>query len=141
MAELKRWHIDLPGTRVDEFPWRIQIHQLTGDMPGPATAILAGMIGDKPLGVLAMHELIATLRERTMSGTVIVVPVSNPFGMQAGTRHNPDLVELNRRFPGSTTGAISDQLAHALFAMLKEHVDCVIDVHLRHPDPGHRVLL
>ncbi len=129
MAELKRWHLDLPGTRVDEFPWRVHIHQLTGNSPGPATAILAGMIGDKPLGVLAMHALIATLRDRPMAGTVIVVPVSNPFGMQAGTRHNPDLVELNRRFPGSTTGAISDQLAHALFTMLKEHVDCVIDVH------------
>ena len=64
-----------------------------------------------------------------MSGTVIVIPVCNPFGFQGGMRHNPDLVELNRRFPGSPAGAVSDQLAHALFTMLKEHVDCVIDVH------------
>jgi predicted deacylase len=128
MADFRRWHFDLPGTRVDEFPWRVHVHEVSGGA-GPATAIIAGMIGDKPLGVLALHELIATLRERPLKGTVLVIPVVNPFGLQGGTRHNPDLVELNRRFPGSPHGAVSDQLAHAIFTTLKERVDCVIDVH------------
>ena len=43
-AEPKRWHIDLPGTRVDEFPWRIHAQEFGSG--GPATAIVAGMIGD-----------------------------------------------------------------------------------------------
>ena len=100
MPEPTRWHIDLPGTRVDEFPWRIHAHELDGG-GGPATCILAGMIGDKPLGVLTLHKLIATLRPLPLKGKVIVIPCVNPFGFQGSTRHNPDLVELNRRFPGS----------------------------------------
>lgn len=126
-AEPKRWYIDLPGTRVDEFPWRI--HALEFGSGGPATAIVAGMIGDKPLGVLAMHELANRLKHRSVKGTVLILPVINPFGFQAATRHNPDLVELNRRFPGTPHGAVSDQLAHAVFAALKDRVDCIIDVH------------
>ena len=128
MPELKSWHIDIPGTRVDEFPWRIHAHELDGGS-GPATCILAGMIGDKPLGVLALHRFIATLRPLPLKGKVIVIPCVNPFGFQGSTRHNPDLVELNRRFPGSPSGMVSDQIAHAVFTMLKERVDAVVDVH------------
>ena len=128
MPKMTRWHIDLPGTRVDEFPWRIHAHELDGGA-GPATAIIAGMIGDKPLGVLALHQLIATLRDLPLKGKVVVIPVVNPFGFQQSTRHNPDLVELNRRFPGTPGGAVSDQLAYALFNALKERVDGLIDVH------------
>ena len=127
MTEPRRWHIDLPGLREDEFPWRVHVQEFGSG--GPATAILAGMIGDKPLGVLAMHELAARLRTRAVKGTVLILPAVNPFGFQGATRHNPDLVELNRRFPGSPQGAVSDQLAHALFTALKDRVDCIIDVH------------
>ena len=102
MTEPRRWHIDLPGTREDEFPWRVHVQEFGSG--GPATAILAGMIGDKPLGVLAMHELAARLSRRAVKGTVLILPVVNPFGFQGATRHNPDLVELNRRFPGSAAG-------------------------------------
>jgi predicted deacylase len=127
MATPRRWHIDLPGTRVDEFPWRIHVQEFGSG--APTTAIVAGMIGDKPLGVLALHELAAELSRRSVTGTVLVIPCVNPFGFQGGTRHNPDLVELNRRFPGSLHGSVSDQLAHALLSALKERVECVIDVH------------
>jgi predicted deacylase len=127
MTEPRRWHIDLPGTRIDEFPWRVQVQEFGSG--APATAILAGMIGDKPLGVLAMHALAERLRHLPLKGTVLVIPVVNPFGFQGGARHNPDLVELNRRFPGTPHGAVSDQLAHAVFGALRQRVDCVIDVH------------
>lgn len=126
---LRRWHIDLPGTRVDGFPWRIHVTELGGDEPGPATAIVSGITGDKPLGIIALHELSARLAGEELRGTVLVIPVANPYGFQAGTRHDPDLVELNRRFPGQPAGLLSDQLAYALFNLLRERVDAVIDLH------------
>jgi predicted deacylase len=129
MGEPKRWHVDLPGTRIDEFPWRIHVHEFAGRQPGPATAILSGVTGDKPLGILAMHDLVRDLTQRDVAGTVLVIPCVNPYGFQASTRHNPDLVELNRRFPGVAHGLLSDQLAHAIMKLLVGRVDAVIDIH------------
>ena len=40
---------------VDGEPWRLRVVELAGDRPGPATTILAGILGDKPLGPLAAH--------------------------------------------------------------------------------------
>jgi hypothetical protein len=128
MPEAKRWHIDLGGMRMDGPPWRISVQEFGGG-PGPATLIVAGMIGDKPLGVLALHDLATHLADETIKGTVLVVPMLNPFGFSGGTRHNPDLVELNRRFPGSPRGLLSDQLAHTVITQLLPRVDAVIDVH------------
>lgn len=129
MAEPKRWHLDLPGTRIDNAPWRIEVLEFSGSKPGPATAVLSGLTGDKPLGILAMHDLARDLTTRDIAGTVLVIPCINPFGFQAGTRHNPDLVELNRRFPGVPHGLLSDQFAHTIMRMLVERVGAVIDVH------------
>lgn len=128
MAERRRTHFDVHGLRIDEFPWRIHVNEF-GDGSGPATAILAGIIGDKPLGVLALHELAARLEKMPVRGRVLIIPAANPFGLEGGTRHNPDFVEFNRRFPGSTSGMITDQLANALLKYLLERVDCVVDVH------------
>ncbi|MBM6595540.1 succinylglutamate desuccinylase/aspartoacylase family protein [Microvirga pudoricolor] len=123
-----RYFFDVDGLRIDDFPWRIHVHQF-GRGDGPATAIVAGIIGDKPLGVLALHELCRTLDTLPVRGSVYVIPAANPFGLTGMMRHNPDLVELNRRFPGNTVGSTSDQLAHALLDHILERADCIIDVH------------
>jgi predicted deacylase len=57
------------------------------------------------------------------------MPLVNPYGFQAGMRADPDLVELNRRFPGNPKGIVTDQIAHALFQFLKETVTAVVDLH------------
>ena len=124
-----RWHIDIPGTRIDAFPWRIEVLEFAGSEKGPATAVLSGITGDKPLGILAMHDLAGVLKARAIAGTILVIACANPYGFQAGTRHDPDLVELNRRFPGTTYGLLSDQVAHALMSALVARVGTIIDVH------------
>ena len=123
------WHAETASARIDGAPWRIQVHEFTGAQPGPATAIVSGITGDKPLGVVAAHQLAARLGGEALRGTVLVIPLANPYGFQAGTRHDPSLVELNRRFPGTPDGMITDQIAHALMTLLKERVTAVIDLH------------
>lgn len=123
------WQESVPGMRVDGEPWRIRFHEYRGRRPGPATAIVAGIIGDKPLAVLAVHQLGRRLAEADLAGTVVLVPAANPFGLSGGTRHNPDLIELNRRFPGRPSGFMTDQLAHTLISALLNRVDCVVDLH------------
>jgi predicted deacylase len=104
------------------------VHEFTGVEPGPATAIVSGITGDKPLGVIAAHQLASRLASEPLRGTVLVIPLANPYGFEGGTRHDPDLVELNRRFPGAPSGLMFDQIAHAIFKVLKEHVTAVVDL-------------
>ena len=130
------WEVEVPGRRIDGSAWAIRFHELVGSCPGPATAVVAGIIGDKPLAVLAVHELRRRLEKADLAGTVVLVPAANTFGLQGGQRHNPDLVELNRRFPGKPSGFLSDQIADALITALLERVDCVIDLHSGTPSRG-----
>ena len=128
-VQVRSWDVEVPGRRIDGSAWTIRLHRLQGSRPGPATAIVAGIIGDKPLAVLAVHELRRRLQAMDLAGTVVLVPAANTFGLQGGQRHNPDLIELNRRFPGKPSGFLSDQIAHTLITTLLEHVDCVVDLH------------
>ena len=124
------WDVAVPGRRISGDAWHIRFHEYVGSRPGPATAFVAGINGDKPLAVLALHELGQRLAQREdLAGTVVVVPAANPFGLQGGMRHNPDLIELNRRFPGKSSGFLTDQIADTLFRTLLERVDCVVDLH------------
>ncbi len=50
---LRTWHVETAASRIDGAPWRITVQEFTGVQPGPATAILSGITGDKPLGVIA----------------------------------------------------------------------------------------
>jgi len=59
----------------------------------------------------------------------MIMPLVNPYGFQAGMRADPDLVELNRRFPGNRKGIVSDQIADGLFQFLQKNVTAVVDLH------------
>ena len=130
MTSRRVWTIDVPGRRVDGADFSIPVHEFTGDTPGPTTALVAGLIGDKPLGVLALRRVIERLlAAEHLSGTVLVVPALNPFGFQGSARSNPDQLELNRRFPGRDHGFLTDQLARAVSDELVERVDVLVDLH------------
>lgn len=71
---------------------------------GPRTAlILAGVHGDEPSGVMVARALIAALStipaERLRGIRVCIMPAVNPDGLEAGTRVNANLVDINRNFP------------------------------------------
>lgn len=125
-----KWNIDLPEVRADGAGYSVEVHEFVGISSGPRTAIVAGINGDKPLAILALYEIIERLKGiGDLQGTVLVVPAVNPFGLQGGQRHNPDMLEINRRFPGKASGFITDQLAHAVFTALVGRVDSIVDLH------------
>jgi len=121
---------DVPvGHRVGSEPWKIRVVELRGAQPGPATAIVAGIFGDKPLGCLAVHALGRQLQGLDLRGTVVLVPAANPPALEVGTRLSPDALFLNRRFPGAPTGPLTDQIAHHVLTELRARVDAVVDLH------------
>ena len=122
------WSVPI-GRRIDGAPWQVRFVEFRGATPGPATAIVAGLYGDKPLGSIALHRLEQHLMQEQLKGTVLLAPAVNLPALQVGTRVSPDHLYLNRRFPGTPSGFLTDQVAHAVAAVVYEHSDCVIDLH------------
>ncbi|MBI4013968.1 MAG: succinylglutamate desuccinylase/aspartoacylase family protein [Candidatus Rokubacteria bacterium] len=132
---MRTWDVTV-SQRVGAEPWKIRFVEMKGQRPGPSTAFVAGVFGDKPLGCLALLELQQRLAGMTVRGTVIVVAAANPFALEAGTRISPDGLYLNRRFPGSPAGFLTDQIAYHLLAELRNLTDCIIDLHSGTPTMG-----
>ena len=118
------------GRRADGRPWQIRFLVIEGSSPGPATAFVAGVFGDKPLATAALWELARRLEgESALRGRVVLCPAANPFALEVGTRVSPDHLYLNRVFPGAPGGFLTQQIADAVLRGLLEETDCVIDLH------------
>lgn len=118
-----------PRHRPASGEWALSVIELIGPQPGPCTAFASGVYGDKPLGSVVLHRLVQELLTRPLRGSVVLIPAANPPAIEAGTRISPDLLLMNRRFPGVPDGSVTDQLAHRVFTILRERSDCIIDVH------------
>lgn len=109
----------------------LAVHTLTGAGDGPRLGLVASIHGDEPMGVETVRRVLAELAGAPgLRGSVLAVPVANPYAHQALTRNTPlDGVNLNRIFPGSRTGSVTEQLAHVLAETFVGNVDYVIDFH------------
>jgi predicted deacylase len=122
------------GRRADGTPWTLRFVEVAGSAPGPTTAFVAGVFGDKPLGTMTLWALARRLEEvGDLAGTVILCPAANPPALEVGTRVSPDHLYLNRVFPGAPTGFLTHQIAHALLDRLLERTDHVVDLHSGSP--------
>ena len=68
---------------------------------------MAGVHGDEFEGIVALSRLMTSLGIEAMAGTVIALPVCNPFAFEAQSRATPahiDGTNLARAFPGDVTG-------------------------------------
>ena len=71
--------------------------------------------GDEFDGLAIVRELLETLDPAEMRGEVWILGVANPLAMEAVTRNTPlDMLDMNRLFPGSPDGWLSEQQAHAI---------------------------
>lgn len=109
----------------------LAVHTIRGERPGPRLGLVASIHGDEPLGVETLRRVLdAVAAEPDLAGTITAVPVANPYAHMALTRNTPlDGVNLNRIFPGSATGSITQQIAHTLCEILVGQVDYLIDYH------------
>jgi protein MpaA len=72
---------------------------------GPVTVlVIASIHGDESAGTWIVRELVDRLVDQPVwlaGRKLVAVPVVNPDGLAAGTRHNARGVDLNRDFPAS----------------------------------------
>lgn len=118
----------------------IPVQIIHGAKQGPTLAIMAAIHGDELNGTGIIHHLVYgddhlpgtpddLINPETLSGTLILVPVVNIEGMMMGMREAPDNRDLNRLFPGNSSGSQTSRLAHTLFEMIIRPADFLIDLH------------
>jgi len=94
-------------------------------------ALAAGVHGQEYTPVLALQRLLKTLDPKTLTGTVIMVHVSNmPSYLARTIYYSPaDGKNLNRVFPGKADGTLSERIAHVLTRDVIDRATHVVDLH------------
>ena len=100
-----------------------------GRKPGPTVWLSAALHGDELNGVEIVRSALERVEAKTLSGTVIAVPVVNVFGFLNESRYTPDRRDLNRSFPGSGKGSLASRVANLFMTQIVERSDYGIDLH------------
>ncbi|WP_245557450.1 succinylglutamate desuccinylase/aspartoacylase family protein [Neolewinella persica] len=98
--------------------------------PGPVVLFLAGVHGDEINGVEIVRRCIEQkIFEKIETGTVIAIPLLNVYGFNNFSRDVPDGKDVNRSFPGTSTGSLASRIANGLSRNILPHVDLAVDFH------------
>lgn len=98
---------------------------------GKRISVVTGTHGDELEGQFVCYELLRRVKaeKEKLLGTVDVYPALNPLGIDTITRGIPGFdLDMNRTFPGSTNGAVTEQIAARVTRDLLGS-DMVIDIH------------
>lgn len=93
--------------------------------------IVTGIHGDELEGQFVCYEIIRRIKEHPefLSGIVDVYPAVNPMGIDSITRGIPGFdLDMNRIFPGSRDGVMTEYVAHKIIEELSG-ADLVVDIH------------
>ena len=86
----------------------LAVHRLTSGKPGPTMVLFGGIHGDEATGVEAVRRIVQAIDVDALIGTVVAVPVCNPYAYETMTRHTvQDGLNLNRIFPGDQKGSLT----------------------------------
>jgi predicted deacylase len=110
---------------------RIPVTLIRGKKPGPVLALLAGVHGYEYPGISALQRLRQSVRAQDLSGTLILVHIANPPSFYGRTIYTSpaDGKNLNRVFPGSKDGTLSERIAYHLTLQVIEQADFFVDLH------------
>jgi predicted deacylase len=97
---------------------------------GPTVVIEAGNHGDEYEGQIIISDLIRDLDPREIHGRLILMPANNVHAVVAGYRTSSvDGLNLNRTFPGDSSGRITEQIAAFLADEIFPRGDAFLDLH------------
>jgi uncharacterized protein len=121
----------IPVTRVGNgHDVELAVHVIRGAQDGPKLAMVGGIHGDEPLGTEAVRRVLKEIDPEQVSGTIVALPVANPYAFEASKRFTPaDGLNFNRIMPGDSAGSLTEQLAAALAAILDDGCTHFIDYH------------
>jgi predicted deacylase len=107
----------------------LPVHVIHGRSSGPTMFVCAAVHGDEINGVEIIRRLLNVRALDKLKGTLLAVPIVNPFGFIQRARYLPDRRDLNRSFPGTPKGSQAGRLAHLFMTEIAERSDFGIDLH------------
>jgi uncharacterized protein len=122
--------IDLPVSVLsDHTPVTMSVQVVHGRTPGPTMFVSAAVHGDEVIGVEIVRRLLRSPALSDLSGTLLAVPIVNAFGFMNHSRYLPDRRDLNRSFPGNSSGSLAARLANLFLHEVVLRSDVGIDLH------------
>jgi len=109
----------------------IPVTIIKGKKQGPVFTMVAGVHGFEYPPIIAVQELLQEIDEEHLTGTLIVIPIANTAAFYNRTTFlNPqDNLNLNRSFPGSKDGTVTQQIAHFITTEIISNSDIFLDIH------------
>ena len=118
-------HIHLASSRKEDFniifntekeDHQLPICIINGKEKGVVFTIVAGIHGYEYPPIIALQEILNEINPQKLCGTLIILPIANigAFYQRTPFLHPEDKKNLNKTFPGSPSGSISEQIANYL---------------------------
>ncbi len=126
----ERLTVELPMARLytrNEMTLPVQV--VHGKRPGPVMFVSAAVHGDEINGVEIIRRLLISKTLINLRGTLLAIPIVNPFGFIQRSRYLPDRRDLNRSFPGTPKGSLAGRMAHLFMTEIAGRCDYGIDLH------------
>lgn len=97
---------------------------------GPSALLTGANHGDEYEGPIALMDLAMSLKASDIEGRVVILPAMNYPAFRAGTRTSPiDRGNMNRSFPGSPSGTVTEKIADYIQTVLLPEASIVLDFH------------
>ena len=107
----------------------LPVEVVCGAKDGPCLWLSAAVHGDELNGVEIIRRVIEKLEPQRLSGTIIAAPIVNVYGFIDQSRYLPDRRDLNRCFPGNSTGSLASRLAYLFMTEIVARCQYGIDLH------------
>jgi uncharacterized protein len=105
------------------------VHVVRGKKSGPVLFVSATIHGDELNGIEIIRRILQLKSLKKLRGTLIAVPVVNPYGLIQHSRYLPDRRDLNRSFPGMQKGSLASRVAKIFMDEIVSKCDAGIDLH------------
>tara|TARA_R110001599_G_scaffold353688_1_gene595335 strand:- start:17198 stop:18571 length:1374 start_codon:yes stop_codon:yes gene_type:complete len=102
---------------------------VNGASDGPTLCLTAAIHGDELNGIEMIRRIMYELDPDKLHGMVIGVPIVNLLGFSRNSRYLPDRRDLNRYFPGNSTGSVASRIAYAFFNDVVKRCELMVDIH------------
>lgn len=121
-------------TRASGETLSLAIHTLKGERDGPTLGLFSTSHGDEAFTVQVIRRVLESVDPTELRGTVRAMPVGNPVAFESYTRStgqgmNTDKTNLNRVFPGTPSGWLTEQIAHVISSEFVPGLDALVDFH------------
>jgi predicted deacylase len=113
----------------------IGVHVIAGAEPGPGLGLVVGLHGHEYSAIDILRRVKGAIDPQRLRGHLVLVPMANPIAFDQSSKSgwidglHGGYGDLNKTWPGSAGGWITERLAHTLATEVLPQLEVVIDLH------------